>query len=169
MLFRSAEHAVRSRITLNLIEGFLGLLINMVTAIGIAMVMYIGFRDVQSNILTLGQMLLILNYVKDLYSPLKTMSRKMVSIQNQLAGAERVFVLLDEPNEVAETGNPVPLERAKGEISFQNVSFAYEKKRTVLQNATFEISSGTSVGILGHTGAGKSTITNLLLRKPIVF
>src|SRR5439155_11343981 len=94
--------------------------------------------------------------------PLKTMSKKMGVVQSQLAGAERAFALLDESPDETERPNARPLSRAKGAVAFRNASFAYERGRRLLSNVSFEIRSGTRVGIVGTTGAGKTTLVNLL-------
>lgn len=159
-----AKNCVTARIRLNVIESLLGLGINMVTAIGVASVLYFGVNDVLSKALTLGQFLLVLSYVSDIYAPLKTVSRKLVSVQTHLASLERAFGFLAEPMDVPEPTSPRPLERAKGHIAFQNVGFRYVKERDILKEVSFEIEAGSRVGIVGVTGSGKTTLTNLLLR-----
>jgi ATP-binding cassette subfamily B protein len=121
-------------------------------------------NHVQQGILSLGSLLLIIGYLSQIYSPLKTMSRKAASLQSHLAGAERAFALLDEAPDVKECVNALPLKRAKGSIAFRNVTFAYQPEHPVLKNINFEIPPGTRLGIAGVTGAGKTTLVNLLTR-----
>lgn len=159
-----AQSCVKARIRLNLIENGLGLGINMVTATGVASVLYFGINDVLSGALTLGQLLLVLSYVSDIYSPLKTVSRKMVAVQTHLTSLERAFAFLDEPVDVPEHPQARPIERARGEVAFQEARFRYSKEREILKGITFEVAAGARVGIVGVTGSGKTTLSNLLLR-----
>jgi ATP-binding cassette subfamily B protein len=108
--------------------------------------------------------MLVWGYLAQLYGPLKTISKKAASLQTQLAGAERAFALLDESPDVVERANAQPLARARGAMDFRNVVFAYDHNQPVLQNISFEIEAGTCLGIAGTTGAGKTTLVNLLTR-----
>jgi len=119
---------------------------------------------VQSGAISLGSLLLVIGYLSQLYSPLNTMSRKAASLQSHLAGAERAFALLDEMPDVPESPNALPLKQAKGAIVFRNISFAYQPEHPVLRNISFEVAPGTRLGIAGVTGAGKTTLVNLLTR-----
>lgn len=160
----AADRCVRRRLRLTLADNTLGLLINMIAALGLTAVLYFGVHDVLAGTLTLGEMLLISSYISQLYSPLKTLSRKTVSLQAQLAGAERAFALLDEPADVPEPVTPQPLERARGAVEFRNVCFSYDGKRRVLDQVCLDIPAGARVGIVGQTGAGKTTLTFLMAR-----
>lgn len=160
----AADRCVRRRLRLTLADNTLGLLINMIAALGLTAVLYFGVHDVLAGTLTLGEMLLISSYISQLYSPLKTLSRKTVSLQAQLAGAERAFALLDEPADVPEPATPQPLERARGAVEFRKVCFSYDGKRRVLDQVCLEIPAGARVGIVGQTGAGKTTLTFLMAR-----
>jgi len=119
---------------------------------------------VLSGQLTLGELLLVMGYLGQLYEPLKTTSRKVASLQGQLASAERAFALLDLEPDVRERRHARRLLRARGEIVFQNVSFEYEPGRTVLRELSLSIPAGTRVGLAGRTGVGKSTMLHLLSR-----
>jgi ATP-binding cassette subfamily B protein len=145
------------------VEGGFGLLVGLITALGTASVLYLGVRHVQLGLLTLGSLLLIMGYLAQLYTPLKTMSRKAASLQH-LAGAERAFAVLDEAADVPERPKARPLARAAGGIVFHDVSFAYGQDHPVLQNISFEIPAGTRLGVMGATGAGKTTLVSLLTR-----
>jgi ATP-binding cassette subfamily B protein len=160
----AADKCVRGRLRLSLADGMMGLLINMIAAVGLTSVLYFGVRDVLAGALTVGEMLLIASYITQLYAPLRTLSRKTVSLQAQLAGAERAFALLDMPGDVAEPSAPRPLERSRGAIEFRDVSFSYDGKRPVLAGVSFSARAGARVGIAGTTGAGKSTLTYLMMR-----
>ena len=161
---RRSSEGMRARIHLAFVEGGFGLLVGLITAMGTSAVLFIGIRHVQSGVLTLGELLLVMSYLSQLYAPLKTISKKAASLQSHLAGAERAFALLDEAPDVAERPKARPLARASGAITFHNVSFAYVQDHPILHDISFEISAGTRVGIAGATGAGKTTLVSLLTR-----
>jgi len=155
---------VNARQRLALLEGLFGLLVGVTVALGTAGVMWIGVRHVTAGALTLGQLLMTLTYLGQLYDPLKTISRKAAGIQSYLASAERAFDLLDERPDVPEHPLARPLARATGAVTFRGVSFGYRSDRPVLSQVTFDVAPGTRLGIVGATGAGKTTIINLLTR-----
>jgi ATP-binding cassette, subfamily B, bacterial len=147
-----------------LVERRFGFLIGLTTAIGTAAVLFVGAGQVVSGLLTLGELLLVMSYLSQLYEPLKTISRRTASLQSQLASAERAFALLEEPPDVVERPDARPLRRARGAVTFRDVLFAYDRERPVLRKLSFEIGPGQRVGIVGATGAGKTTIVSLLAR-----
>jgi len=155
---------MRAEIRIASLEGTCGLSVSLVTAVGMAAVLLIGVRSVRSGALTLGELLLVLGYLTQLYSPLKTMSKKMAVMQSHLAGAERAFALLDESPDVIERSNARRLARAQGAVAFRDVWFAYQEGPPVLSDISLEIRPGNRAGIVGSTGAGKSTLVNLLPR-----
>ncbi|HTL55115.1 MAG TPA: ABC transporter ATP-binding protein [Candidatus Limnocylindrales bacterium] len=159
-----SNEGMRARLQLAVIEGGFGMVVALVTAAGMAAVLYLGIKDIQAGHLTLGNLLLVMGYLAQLYAPLKTMSRKMSSLQSHMAGAERAFALLDESPDVIERTDARPLIRAAGAVSFRQVCFAYNAERPILRDVSFDIPAGTCVGIAGTTGAGKSTLVNLLTR-----
>lgn len=160
---RSGE-GTRVRIHLALTEGGFRFLIGLTMALGTAGVLFVGVSHVQSDVITRGQLLLIMGYLFQLYAPLQTISGSLVTLQSSLAGARRAFSLLDEVPEVPERKDARPLDRAVGDVSFQAVSFAYGEDRPVLYDVSFEIPAGTRLGIAGATGAGKTTLVSLLTR-----
>jgi ATP-binding cassette subfamily B protein len=164
---RFAKHSadgVRVRTRLSFAEGFFGLLVNLITAAGAASVLYLGVRFVQSGTLTKGQLLVVIAYLSQLYSPLQTISSKVAALQSSFASAQRAFELLDEAPEVVNRPGARSLDRASGTIEFRNVSFSYDEVHEVLHDLSFVITSGTRLGIAGRTGAGKTTLVSLLPR-----
>jgi len=161
---RRSTKVVTTRQHLALLEGVFGLLVGVTVALGTGAVMLIGVRHVAAGTLTLGQLLMTLTYLGQLYDPLKTISRKAAGIQSYLASAERAFALLDERPDVTERPHARPLARAKGSVVFRDVSFAYRPTQPVLHDVSFDVAPGTRLGIVGATGAGKTTIINLLTR-----
>jgi ATP-binding cassette, subfamily B, bacterial len=160
---RGSNEWLKARMRLSFAESGFGVLVSLATSIGLAAVLFVGVQHVRSGWITVGDVLVVVAYVTRLYEPLKTISRKTVSIQSHLARAERAFALLDEAPDVTERPHARPLERASGGVAFRGVSFDYGD-RSILQDVTFEIGSGTRVGISGSTGVGKTTLANLLTR-----
>ena len=140
------------------------LLVGAITAVGLVAVLYVGIRHVQSNTLTLGSLLVVNYYVTQLYSPLKNVGQKILDMQMSLAGVERCHAVLDEKPDVPEAPNALPIARARGKITFQNVSFEYIPRHPVLDRVSFELPPANSLGVVGPTGSGKTTLSNLLLR-----
>ena len=153
-----------ARIRLAFAESAFGLLNNVITAIGMALVLYIGVRSVLTSRLTLGELLIVLTYLTQLYGPLTAIGDKIVSLQSYVASMRRAFELLDEVPDVAERPHARPLKRAAGAIEFRRVGFAYDSQNLVLDEVSFAIQAGTRLGIAGRTGAGKSTLMSLLMR-----
>ena len=138
--------------------------ISLVLACGTAAALCIGVRHVQTGALTLGDFVLVMAYLSQLYGPLETVTKKMAELQSSLAGVERAFSVLDVTPDILERPDGLPLCRAAGAVSFQQVSFHYTGRRPILHDVSFTISPGTRVGIIGTTGAGKTTLLNLLTR-----
>src|SRR5438552_9294045 len=161
---RRSDEGVRRRIHLALAEGQFGLVVGLATAAGTAAVLFVGIGHVRSGVLSLGNLLLVMGYLGKLYDPVKTISRKVATVQGYLASIERAFAVLDESADVEERPGAQPLARARGTIAFRNVSFSYGKDRPVLHDVSFDIEAGTRLGIVGASGAGKSTLINLLTR-----
>jgi ATP-binding cassette subfamily B protein len=161
---RHSGESVRARIRLAVAEGSFGLIVNTTTAIGTAAVLYLGVRHVQSGAITIGQLLIVLTYLSQLYQPLENISQQAANLQGSLASAQRAFELLDADPDVRERADAVPLSRARGAVEFRDVSFAYDGVHRVLEGVSFAVEPGTRVGIAGRTGAGKTTLISLLMR-----
>ena len=145
-------------------SAFYSLLVGVVTAAGLAAVLYIGIGHVQAGILTLGSLLVVNYYVTQLYTPLRNVGASILDIQMSLTGVERYRAVLDEKPDVPESPNALSLARAKGQIAFRKVSFEYTKDHPVLQDVSFTWPSGSCLGVVGPTGSGKTTLSTLMLR-----
>jgi ATP-binding cassette subfamily B protein len=140
------------------------LLVGILTAAGLAAVLYIGIGHVQTGSLTLGSLLVVNYYVTQLYGPLRNVGQSILDIQMSLTGVERYRAVLDEKPDVPESPNALPIARANGKIAFQGVSFEYTKEHPVLHDISFELPAGDRLGVVGPTGSGKTTLSTLLLR-----
>ena len=160
---RAAKN-VGAHVGVALMQGAFELMIGTVFALGTAAVLLIGFMHVREGTLTLGSLVLVLGYLTLLYDPLRTLAGSIVTLQSSRASAERVYAVIDEAPDAAEAPNARPLRRARGAISFAHVSFRYDERRRALDDVSFDVAAGASLGIAGPTGSGKTTILNLLTR-----
>jgi ATP-binding cassette subfamily B protein/subfamily B ATP-binding cassette protein MsbA len=138
-------------------------LIEVVSAVAIAMIIWYGGGEVIKKSLSFGALVAFLSYVEMLFQPIRDLSDKYNILQGAMAAAERIFKLLEEEEEDKEKGGRI-LSRIKGEIEFKNVWFAYEDEEWVLKDVSFRINPGETVALVGPTGAGKTSIINLLFR-----
>jgi ATP-binding cassette subfamily B protein len=163
--FVGRSHAgMRGKLRVALFTGLLSLLVGLTVAGGTAAVLYVGVTHVQAGWISLGDLLVVISYLSQLYGPLETLSKKVADLQAALASAERAFALLDQEPEVAERAGAAPLGRAAGRVTFDAVSFAYPGGPPVLDGVSFAVPAGSRVGVQGRTGAGKTTLVSLLMR-----
>jgi ATP-binding cassette subfamily B protein/subfamily B ATP-binding cassette protein MsbA len=143
--------------------AYSGVVSTLITA-GTALVLWFGARRAMAGQMTVGDVLVFLGYVASLYAPVSALSQTYGTIQGAKAGIWRVFEILEEPEVVA--SGPLVLERAaiRGEVGFERVDFSYDGKRLVLSDISFVAGPGTSVALVGPTGAGKTTLVSLLPR-----
>jgi ATP-binding cassette subfamily B protein len=137
--------------------------VDIIVATGIALIVWYGGGDVLAGVITLGTVIAFLQMAEMLYEPIGDMSERYNLFQSAMSASERIFQLLDEPVTMKSPEKPAPLE-VRGQIEFRNVWFAYEAEDWALKDVSFMVQPGESVAFVGHTGAGKTTITNLLLR-----
>lgn len=116
------------------------------------------------ELVSIGMIATFINYAQNFTSPLRQLSNLYNSIQAALAGAERVFEIIDTKPETPDLPDAVPAGRFKGEVSLRNVVFGYNPERVIIRNFSLEIPAGQTIALVGPTGAGKTTITNLLTR-----
>lgn len=114
--------------------------------------------------LAVGTVVSFMSYSKQFAQPLNSVAGMFNTIQSALAGAERVFEILDSTEEPADVENAIEMEHPKGEVTFENVSFSYNKATPILKNVSFSVKAGEVVALVGETGAGKTTIVNLITR-----
>jgi len=117
-----------------------------------------------SGLISLGVLIAFLTYIRNFFRPLGSLSDKAGMFQMAMAAAERVFALMDTPEEIADPAEPLPPARIDGDIEFNNVWFAYQDENWVLKDLNFSVQPGQVIAVVGATGAGKSTIVNLIGR-----
>lgn len=156
---RLKKAAMQARI----LAGFMGPLMNMANHIGLTIVVGTGGLLAVQGLATVGTIASFISYYNRLGRPLSMVAQLYSSIQSALAGAERVFELMDEQPEV-DAPDARPLEHTDGEVILDSVCFSYEPGVPVLKNVSLHAQTGQMVALVGPTGAGKTTIANLLTR-----
>lgn len=138
--------------------------VELVAAIGVTMIIWYGGNNVINGTITAGALVAFLTYAVNISNPIKRLTRVIGNIQKALAAAQRVFMIIDMPEEIAESRDAKQLPEVSGKVEFQNVSFAYDDKGNVITDLSFSVKPGEVIAIVGPSGAGKSTIANLLPR-----
>lgn len=138
--------------------------VELVAAIGVTMIIWYGGNNVINGTITAGSLVAFLTYAVNISNPIKRLTRVIGNIQKALAAAQRVFMIIDMPEEIAESRDAKQLPEVIGKVEFQNVSFAYNDKGNVITDLSFSVKPGEVIAIVGPSGAGKSTIANLLPR-----
>ena len=144
-------------------------LVDFIGAVGIALIIwYGGYRVMQNTpehtVLTLGALVAFIQYSGFLFQPIRDISDKYNVLQAAVVASHRIFRTLDLPIAILNPEKPLKRDRARGRIEFQNVWFAYKDDNWVLKDVSFTVEPGQSIALVGHTGSGKTTITNLLMR-----
>lgn len=138
--------------------------VEIIGALASALIIWYGGGWTLEGTVTLGSLVAFLQYSQRFFRPISDISEKFNILQAAMASSERIFALLDEPVVITSPAAPVRPARTEGHIAFDRVWFAYNGEDYVLRDVSFEVRPGERVGIVGATGAGKSTIINLLLR-----
>ena len=139
-------------------------LVEIIASLAMALVIWYGGGRALMGQVTFGILLAFIQYVRDFFRPIQGLSEKFNTLQSALASSERIFNVLDTENEITDPAEPEKIKEVKGEIEFENVWFSYNKEETVLRDVSFKAEPGKTIAFVGATGAGKSTVINLLLR-----
>lgn len=146
------------------LSGYIMPLMNVINNIGFAAVAGVGGALAVRNLVTVGTIASFISYSRQFSRPLNEVATIFNTLQSAMAGAERVFEVLDEKEEVGDVLNAEELRNPRGHVVFENVTFGYSKDVPILKNVSFEVKEGDSIALVGPTGAGKTTIVNLLTR-----
>jgi ATP-binding cassette subfamily B protein len=144
--------------------------VEILSVAAIALIFWVGGLRILSGQLTLGVLVAFMQFAQRFFRPIQDLSEKFNILQSAMAASERIFKLLDEPLTVTSAPNAITLEQPRGEIEFRNVWFSYRSisepadEDWVLRDVSFRVAPGQSFAIVGHTGAGKTTLISLLLR-----
>jgi ATP-binding cassette subfamily B protein len=129
-----------------------------------ASVIVVGSNMVSSLSLSLGALIAFINLVGMFYSPVMDIAEKYTMLQSAMAGGERVFKFMDTAEFIPDEGKRSVEGKVRGDIAFENVSFSYKEGEEILKNLSFSVKTGEMAAIVGYTGAGKTTVTNVLAR-----
>ncbi|MBO9606354.1 MAG: ABC transporter ATP-binding protein [Paenibacillaceae bacterium] len=146
------------------VSGIIMPLMMFVGNIGYVLVSVVGGIMVTRNAITIGDVQAFIQYSQQFTMPITQVAQIANLIQSALASSERVFELLDEPEEVPEHAAPVALAAPKGNVAFHNISFGYKEETPIIEHMSIDVKPGQTVAIVGPTGAGKTTLVNLLMR-----
>jgi ATP-binding cassette, subfamily B, multidrug efflux pump len=138
--------------------------VEFLSMLGLASLLSYGGFQVREGALSLGVMVAFFQYGMRIFRPIQDLSEKYNILQSAMAASERIFQLLDEPARVVAPLKPRPFPETPGAIEFDQVWFAYKGEEWVLRDVSFRIEPGETIAAVGHTGAGKTTLTNLVLR-----
>lgn len=138
--------------------------VEILSSLAIALIIWYGGGQVIQDAMTIGVLFAFIQYTEMFFRPIRDLSEKYNIMQTAMASSERIFKLLDNKTLIMNPDHPKELKKIKGEIEFRNVWFAYNPEEYVLKNVSLKINPGESVALVGHTGAGKTSIINILTR-----
>lgn len=138
--------------------------IELLSAISLGLIIWYTAGNILSGMMTIGTFFAFIQYAEMFYRPIRDLSEKFTNLQNAMASSERIFQILDTPTNIEISKGSKKFTELKHSIEFRNVFFSYDGVKNVLNDLSFTINKGELVALVGHTGAGKTTIVNLLCR-----
>lgn len=163
--FHEANERLRgSAMQSEMVSGLLGPTNNFINNLGQGLIVGVGAILAVHSLVTVGVITSFVTYARQFFRPINQLSNLLNTFQSAIAGAERVFEVLDEPIEIMDAPHSLPRRPLEGNVEFRNVYFYYEKDKPVLKNISFKASAGEIVALVGPTGSGKTTIIQLLSR-----
>lgn len=135
-----------------------------ISILALASVLGFGGKQVMDGALSIGTLYIFTSYVKSFFEPIQSLSDQFGTLQSAMAAGEKIFTLMDEEPQIRQPENPKPMPAVKGRIEFEHVWFSYDGEEWVLRDVSFVIEPGQTAAFVGATGAGKSSILNLIGR-----
>ena len=139
-------------------------IVEILSSFAIALIIWYGGGNVIQNTMTIGVLIAFIQYTEMFFRPIRDLSEKYNIMQTAMASSERIFKLMDNETKVQNPTNPIKMQEVKGSVEFKDVWFAYNPEEYVLKNVSFNVKPGETIALVGATGAGKSSIINLLNR-----
>jgi ATP-binding cassette, subfamily B, multidrug efflux pump len=158
------ERLRQSAMSADTVSGFLGPVNNFINNIGLGFVIAIGAVMTVEGMATVGIIAAFVTYSRQFFRPINQLSNLLNMFQSAIAGAERVFEIMDETPDIVDKEGALVIDSFKGDVEFSHVDFSYEQGKSILQNIHFQVKSGEKIALVGPTGSGKTTIINLLMR-----
>ncbi|BDH63618.1 multidrug ABC transporter ATP-binding protein [Lysinibacillus sp. PLM2] len=163
--FHEANEKLRSSaMRAEIVSGLMGPMNNFINTLGLGIVVGVGALMSINNLVTIGIIASFATYSRQFLRPINQLSNLLNTFQSAIAGAERVFEIMDEEEEVKDIPNAITKDKFIGEVMFRNVYFRYNDEKSVLKNISFHAKAGETVALVGPTGSGKTTIIQLLNR-----
>ena len=138
--------------------------VELLSSIAVGLIIWYGGGEVVQGMISIGVLFAFIQFTEMFFRPIRDLSEKYNIMQTAMASSERIFKLLDDDTMVKNPEKPIPLPNVRGQVDFKNVWFAYNDEDYVLKDISFSINPGETVAIVGHTGAGKTSIINILTR-----
>ncbi|MCM3667937.1 ABC transporter ATP-binding protein/permease [Mesobacillus maritimus] len=158
------ERLRHSAMSADMVSGFVGPTNNFINNLGLSLIIGVGAVMAVQGLTTVGVIAAFVTYSRQFYRPINQLSSLFNMFQSAIAGAERVFEVMDENPEIVDKKDARNVAAFKGEVTFTNVDFSYEPRKPILKNIHFEAKAGEKIALVGPTGSGKTTIINLLMR-----
>ena len=160
----ASDQSLGASLRLYTLQTFYSGIVNVVMAVGTALVVWVGAMHVMSGQITVGEIIIFTTYLASLYGPMNTICQTWGLIQGAKVGVERVFEILEVERDIKEGTQAFPKSGTRGEVVWENVSFNYVDEQPVLENINLSVKPGESIAFVGPTGVGKSTLVSLIPR-----
>jgi ATP-binding cassette, subfamily B, multidrug efflux pump len=158
------ERLRQSAMDADTVSGYLGPVNNFINNLGLCLIIAIGALMTVQELASVGIIAAFVTYSRQFFRPIAQLSNLLNMFQSAIAGAERVFEIMDETPDLVDKENAIVVDSFKGDVEFTHVHFGYEKDVPILKNIDFRVKSGEKIALVGPTGSGKTTIINLLMR-----
>ena len=158
------ERLRQSALDADIVSGYLGPVNNFINNLGLCLIIAIGAVMTVQEFATVGIIAAFVTYSRQFFRPIAQLSNLFNMFQSAIAGAERVFEIMDETPDLLDKENAIVVDSLKGDVEFSHVHFGYQEGNPILKNIHFHVKSGEKIALVGPTGSGKTTIINLLMR-----